>query len=101
MQVLSVSIYVKPEYVEAFIPAMLENARGSRSEPGNLRLDLLRDDDDPNHFLLYGVYRDAAALEAHRATPHYQKWAAAVEPWLVASRTLVPSRPLFYVGEEV
>ena len=50
MQVLSVSIHVKPEHVEAFIPAMLENARGSRTEPGNLRYDVLRDDDDPNHF---------------------------------------------------
>ena len=72
MQVLSVSIHVKPEHVEAFIPAMLENARGSRTEPGNLRYDLLRDDDDPNHFLLYEVYRDAAALEAHRAAPHFR-----------------------------
>jgi (4S)-4-hydroxy-5-phosphonooxypentane-2,3-dione isomerase len=101
MQVLSVSIHVKPEHVEAFIPAMLENARGSRTEPGNLRYDLLRDDDDPNHFLLYEVYRDAAALEAHRAAPHFQKWAATVEPWLAAPRTRVRAQPLFYEGEEV
>ena len=32
MFVLSVSIHVKPEHVEQFIPAMLANARGSRAE---------------------------------------------------------------------
>jgi autoinducer 2-degrading protein len=101
MQVLSVSIQVKPENVDEFVAAMLENARGSRTEPGNLRYDLLRDDDDPNHFLLYEVYRDAEALEAHRTTPHFQKWAATVEPWLAAPRTRVRAKPMFYEDAEV
>jgi (4S)-4-hydroxy-5-phosphonooxypentane-2,3-dione isomerase len=101
MQVLSVSIQVKPEHVEEFVAAMLENARGSRTEPGNLRYDLLCDDDDPNHFLLYEVYRDAEALEAHRTTPHFQKWAALVEPWLAAPRTRVRAKPMFYEDAEV
>ena len=101
MQVLSVSIQVKPEHAEEFVAAMLENARGSRTEPGNLRYDLLRDDDDPNHFLLYEVYRDAEALEAHRTTAHFQKWAATVEPWLAAPRTRVRAKPMFYEDAEV
>jgi autoinducer 2-degrading protein len=101
MFVLSVSIHVKPEHVEGFIAATLENARGSRSEPGNLRYDMLRDTDDPNHFLLYEVYRDAEALAAHRETPHYQKWAATVEPWLAEPRQRVRSQPLFYGDEKV
>jgi (4S)-4-hydroxy-5-phosphonooxypentane-2,3-dione isomerase len=101
MQVLSVSIHVKPEHVDEFIRAMLDNARGSRGEPGNLRYDVLRDDDDPNHFLLYEVYRDADALAAHRETPHFQQWAASVEPWLTEPRTRVRSRPLFYGDTEV
>ena len=101
MQVLSVSIHVKPEYVEQFIPAMLDNARGSRGEPGNLRYDVLRDADDPNHFLLYEVYRDADALAAHRETPHFQKWLATVESWMTEPRTRVRSQPLFYGDAEV
>ena len=99
--VLSVSIHVKPEHTEAFIPAMLANARGSRTEPGNLRYDLLRDADDPNHFLLYEVYQDAAALDAHRNAPHFKTWAALTEPWMAEARTRVISRPLFYGDEEV
>ncbi len=101
MFVLSVSIHVKPEHVEEFIPAMLANARGSRTEPGNLRFDVMRDEDDPNHFLLHEVYTDADALAAHRETPHFQTWAAAVEPWLSEPRTRVRSKLLFYGDTEV
>ncbi|HEU5102057.1 MAG TPA: putative quinol monooxygenase [Roseiflexaceae bacterium] len=101
MFVLSVSIQVKPEHVEEFIPAMLANARGSRTEPGNLRFDVMRDVDDPNHFLLHEVYTDAAALEAHRETPHFKTWAATVEPWLAQARTRVRSQLLFYGDAEV
>jgi autoinducer 2-degrading protein len=101
MFVLSVSIHVKPEHVEEFIPAMLANARGSRTEPGNLRFDVMRDEDDPNHFLLHEVYTNADALAAHRETPHFQTWAAAVEPWLSEPRTRVRSKLLFYGDTEV
>ena len=101
MFVLSVSIHVKPEHVEEFIPAMLANAHGSRTEPGNLRYDVLRDEDDPNHFLLYEVYRDADALAAHRETPHFQTWLATVEPWMAEPRIRVRAQPLFYGDVEI
>ena len=87
MTVLVVSIDVRPEHTDAFVAATLANARGSRTEPGNLRFDVLRSSDDPSHFTLYEVYRDAEALAAHRETPHYKQWAAAVEPWLVRPRS--------------
>ena len=101
MNVLVVSIDVKPEHADEFIAATLANARGSRTEPGNLRYDVLRSADDPNHFTLYEVYRDAAAMAAHRETPHYQQWAAAVEPWLSQPRSRVRSTPIFYGDAEV
>jgi autoinducer 2-degrading protein len=101
MFVLTVSINVKPEHVDEFVPAMLANARGSRTEPGNLRFDVLRDEDDPNHFMLYEVYQSAAALEAHRETPHFKQWAAAVEPMLAEPRTRVRSQLLFYGDEAI
>src|SRR5215212_8035399 len=101
MVVLSVSIDVKPEHTAEFIASMLANARGSRAEPGNLRYDVLRSTDDPNHFTLYEVYRDDAAMAAHRETPHFQAWAAAVEPWLAQPRSRVRSSPIFYGDQEV
>jgi autoinducer 2-degrading protein len=101
MNALVVSIDVKPEHANEFIAATLANARGSRTEPGNLRYDVLRSADDTNHFTLYEVYRDDAAMAAHRETPHYQQWAAAVEPWLARPRSRVRSIPIFYGDQEV
>jgi autoinducer 2-degrading protein len=100
MNALVVSIDVKPEHADEFVAATLANARGSRSEPGNLRFDVLRSTDDPNHFTLYEVYRDATAMAAHRETPHYKQWAAAVEPWLVQPRSRVRSTLVFYGDAE-
>lgn len=74
-----VSVHVKPERTEEFLKAIEEDGRGSREdEPGCLRFDVLQDQADPQHYFFYEVYRDEAALEAHRAAPHYQGWAAAV-----------------------
>ena len=89
-----VSVNVKPERKEEFLKAIEEDARGSREdEPGCLRFDVLQDAGDPNHYYFYEVYRDEAALEAHRAAPHYQVWAAAVQAGVLerptqATRTL-------------
>ena len=77
-----VSLRVRPDMVDRFLEAMRENSRASRrDEPGCLRFDVHRDNDDPNHFVLYELYADERAFtEAHRGAPHYQKWrAAAVE----------------------
>ena len=74
-----VSLRVKPGMVDRFLEVMGENSRASRrDEPGCLRFDVHRDNDDPNHFLLYELYADERAFtEAHRGAPHYQKWRAA------------------------
>ena len=42
MYVVSVTIFVNPDRVMAFIDATLENARNTRKEPGNLRFDVLQ-----------------------------------------------------------
>jgi (4S)-4-hydroxy-5-phosphonooxypentane-2,3-dione isomerase len=62
-----------------------------------LRFDVIQDRDDMNRFYFYEVYRDEAALEAHRQTPHFKLYAEKVQPWLVAAperrfgKNLVPS----------
>ena len=80
-----VSVRVKPERRDDFLRAIEEDARGSREdEPGCLRFDVLQNGDDPDQYYFYEVYRDEAALEAHRAAPHYQVWAAAVQDGVLA-----------------
>jgi autoinducer 2-degrading protein len=74
-----VNVKVKPDMVERFVEVMGENSRASRrDEPGCLRFDVHRDNDDPTHFVLYELYADERAFtEAHRGAPHYEKWRAA------------------------
>ena len=45
-----------------------------RAEPGNLRYDLWADPAQPGRFVLDELYVDHAAVDAHRATPHFQNY---------------------------
>jgi quinol monooxygenase YgiN len=40
---------------------------------------VLHDQQDPNVYYFYEVYRSEAAIEAHRAAPHYGVWRAAAD----------------------
>ena len=82
MRALVVTIQIKPEHKDAFMEAMLDDARGSvQNEPGCLRFDVVEDTEDPNRIHLYEVYRDDAAIAAHREAPHYLKWRETVKDW--------------------
>ena len=75
-----VFVDVKPECVDAFIEITTYNHENSRREPGNVRFDVLRDNKDPNKFLLYEVYENEDAAAAHKLTEHYNKWRETVAP---------------------
>ncbi|MBZ9653643.1 putative quinol monooxygenase [Phyllobacterium lublinensis] len=49
-----------------------------RAEPGNLRWDVWRDLAHGERYVLDELYVDAAAVEAHRMTPHYQSYLAKI-----------------------
>jgi len=85
MFVLSVDLRIKPENVESFIANALENAAHSRKEPGCKQFDVLVNPKDRTHAMLYEVYLDEKAFEAHQETAHFKKYLADAVP-LVASR---------------
>ena len=89
MYVVAVTVFVKPEFVEKFREAILDNARNTRKEPGNLRFDVLRAEDDPNRFLLYEAYRSKDGQVAHQQTPHYLAWKQSVADWMAQPRQSV------------
>jgi len=89
MLIVHVQVHVKPEQVEAFRAATVENARLSVREAGIARFDLVQQADDPTRFVLVEVYRDAAAPAAHKETAHYQAWRDAVGPMMAEPRTSV------------
>ena len=85
MVILHVTIQVKPEYFAEFLEVVLYDAEHSeKDEPGCLRFDVIRDRDDSNRFYFYEIYRDEAALEAHRQTPHFKLYFEKTQPWLAA-----------------
>ncbi len=81
-----VHVQVKPGHEADFIAATLKNHKGTRTEPGNRRFDVLQSAEDPARFLLYEAFESPEAVEAHRKTPHYLAWRAAVEPWMAKPR---------------
>ena len=68
---------VVPGQVDNFLAAIKENGAASVKEPGCRGFNISVSQKDPNHVLLYEVYSDAAAAEAHTATDHFKKYKAA------------------------
>lgn len=83
--VLQVQIKVKPENVDAFMKKVIENAKAARSEPGCRQFEVLVDPDDKTRLMLYEVYDDQKAFEAHQAGAAFKKYLAEAVP-LLASR---------------
>ncbi len=50
MDIVLVHIHVKPEFLDVFSQASLENARYSLLEPGITRFDLIQEQEDTNPF---------------------------------------------------
>lgn len=87
MLILHVHCRVRPECVEAFKEAILENARNSLKESGVARFDVVQQADDPARFVLVEVYRSSEALARHRETPHFLEFKQRAEPMLEEPRT--------------
>jgi (4S)-4-hydroxy-5-phosphonooxypentane-2,3-dione isomerase len=89
MLIVQVTVRVKPDCVDAFRNATIENARQSVREPGITRFDVLQQADDPTRFVLIEGYRNADALARHKETAHYQVWRDAVAPMMAEPRARV------------
>ena len=95
MYVVSVTVFVKPENVEQFTAAILDNATNSRTEPGNLRFDVSKSEDDPTRFLLYEVYKTKDDFAKHQQTAHYARFRDSVAPWMAQPRQGVKHFSIF------
>ena len=77
---LMVQMEVRPGRRAEFLAGMAANAEASvRDEPGCLRFDVCSVASDENRFVLYELYTDAAAFEAHKASPHFARWRTVAE----------------------
>jgi (4S)-4-hydroxy-5-phosphonooxypentane-2,3-dione isomerase len=99
MLIIHVHVHVKPESVEPFKEASVENARKSIQEPGIARFDVVQDTSDPAQFILIEVYRYPEARAEHRETAHYKKWRDAVADFMAEPRTSKQYTNLFPLDE--
>jgi quinol monooxygenase YgiN len=96
MFVVHVFVHVKPQHLDAFIEATLENARKSvTTEPGVARFDVVRRQDGRTRFVLVEAYRTAEDASKHKETAHYAKWRDTVADMMAEPRSSVKYESLF------
>ena len=86
MHTLQVTIRVKPHDVDAFITATIANATASLLEPGVLRFDFMRREDEPTEFQLVEMYRTTEDVAHHKTTAHYARWRDTVADMMAEPR---------------
>ena len=95
MLIVHVNVHVKPEDIEAFKQASLDNASHSIKEPGIARFDVIQRVDDPTQFILIEVYRSVEATVQHKETAHYKRWRDAVGDMMAEPRASVKFNNVF------
>ena len=95
MFVVIVHAHVKPDMIQDFITATLDNAHNSILEPGVARFDFYQQKDDPTRFSLIEIYRTEDSPVKHRATEHYNRWRNSVESMMAESRSRVEYNILY------
>ena len=100
MLIIHVHVHVKPEFVEDFRRASLENASKSIKEPGIARFDVIQQTDDPTRFVLIEVYRTPEDPSRHKETSHYQNWRDKVENMMAEPRRSIRYTNVFPAEKE-
>lgn len=86
----AVDIDVAPGQIENYLAALEANgAAAVKTEPGCREFNITVSQSDPNHVFIFEVYDNAAALDAHRQTDHFKKYAATTKD-MVAKRVAHP-----------
>jgi (4S)-4-hydroxy-5-phosphonooxypentane-2,3-dione isomerase len=89
MYVNAVDIDIVPAEHDNYLAALTENGKAAVTEPGCRAFNIQVLASDPNHVFLYEVYDNEAALQAHRASEHFKKYAAATAK-MIAKREVRP-----------
>jgi (4S)-4-hydroxy-5-phosphonooxypentane-2,3-dione isomerase len=91
----AVDLDINPADTAKFLEAVKENGAASVKEPGCREFNISVLAKDPNHVFLYEVYDNEAALNSHRTTDHFKKFAAATAN-MVAGRNVRVLSPIAF-----
>ena len=95
MFIAHVFVHVKPQNIEDFKAASIQNARQSVKEPGVARFDVIQQKDEPTRFVLVEVYRTTDDPARHKETAHYQKWRDTVADMMAEPRNAIKYTNIF------
>jgi autoinducer 2-degrading protein len=95
MLIVHVHVHVKPEFVDEFVEASIENARNSFQEAGIARFDVVQELGDPTKFVLVEVYRTPDDPAKHKETAHYNEWRETVAEMMAEPRYSVKYSNIF------
>ena len=95
MFIVHVFVHVKPQNIEGFKGASIQNARESVKEPGVARFDVIQQKDEPTSFVLVEVYRTSDDPARHKKTAHYQKWRDTVADMMAEPRSAIKYTNIF------
>ena len=71
----TVRMTFRPDDREEIATILRELTAASRAEPGCVSYIAHRVESDPDTIVIYEQYRDQAALDAHRTSPHFAMYA--------------------------
>ena len=97
---LVVTLRVKAELLDEFLPAQLDMAKKVLSEPGCFRYDVFQDNEDPTHFTRLEVFRDEAAFKDHGALQHTSDFREIAREWWAEKLSVVKTTNI-YPSDEV
>jgi quinol monooxygenase YgiN len=95
MYIVHVHVHVKPDHIQGFKDASLDNASNSVQEPGVARFDVVQSVDDPARFILVEVYYNEEGARQHKETAHYARWRDRVAEMMAEPRQGIKYNNLF------
>ena len=73
MLILTVHVTIQAGHENDVISSLRSLQQETRREPGCLMYIVQRSRENPRRYLIYEQYKDDAALDAHRSSPHFKE----------------------------
>ena len=88
MIILAGAVRIAPGRRADALPHILRMVAATRAEPGCMAYAFAFDVNDDHLVRIFEIYRDQAAVDAHRAAPHFATWRACWDEAGVSDRDM-------------
>ncbi|MGM0839265.1 MAG: putative quinol monooxygenase [Bacillota bacterium] len=84
MIIIHAEFHINPTKEQAFLEEIRPLVGASRAEEGNISYDLMKDTERESVYTMVEVWRDAAAVENHNASEHFDSFVRRAPEYLAA-----------------